>query len=150
MKIKNTDFYESDFIKTYSPNFNYLNINYIPENILNSAYFLLYNLLQPIRNKFGEYIIINSFIRSSELNIKIRGSENSQHKNGEAVDISVSEFWKNGKRKTKKEYQESLFKLLAICQTQNYRQLIFYPKNNFIHISINSKDRSFKKQFIIN
>lgn len=46
------------------------------------------NLAQPIRDKFGAYIISSGY-RCLELNNKLPGAKNSQHIKGEAIDIEV-------------------------------------------------------------
>lgn len=50
---------------------------------------LCVNILEPIRKKIGKEIIVNSGYRCVKLNRKIGGASNSQHINGEAVDITV-------------------------------------------------------------
>lgn len=50
---------------------------------------LCYNVLQPIRDKFGPFSPSSGY-RSIELNDIIGGSRNSQHTRGEAADIEVS------------------------------------------------------------
>ena len=53
-----------------------------------------HQILQPVRNKFGE-VTVNSGLRGEELNKAVGGSKNSQHCKGEAVDFecySVSNF----------------------------------------------------------
>jgi len=48
---------------------------------------LVDNVLQPLRDDLGKPLIITSGYRSPALNKAIGGSEDSQHSNGEAVDI---------------------------------------------------------------
>jgi len=50
--------------------------------------YLVANVLQPVRDKFGP-VIISSGYRSKELNAAIGGSVTSQHSIGEAADFEV-------------------------------------------------------------
>ena len=52
---------------------------------------LVSNVLQPLRDIYGESITINSGYRSPAVNKKIGGAKNSQHINGEAADIDSSD-----------------------------------------------------------
>lgn len=52
-------------------------------------YVLCEKLLQPLRNRLGMPVIINSGFRSKELNRKIGGVNNSQHQTGQAADIHI-------------------------------------------------------------
>ena len=47
------------------------------------------NILQPIRDKFGSFIVSSGY-RSPELSIAIGSSENSQHCKGQAADFEVA------------------------------------------------------------
>jgi len=47
------------------------------------------NILQPIRNKFGSFIVSSGY-RCPELSIAIGSSENSQHCKGQAADFEVA------------------------------------------------------------
>lgn len=47
------------------------------------------NVLQPLRDHYGQQITVNSGFRSPELNIAIGGSKTSQHCKGEAADIDT-------------------------------------------------------------
>lgn len=57
------------------------------DNLLN----LVFYVLQPLRNKLGKPIVINSAFRCPGLNShpKIKGAKNSQHLIGQAADIIV-------------------------------------------------------------
>jgi hypothetical protein len=59
-----------------------------PEHIENFKK-LAENVFQPIRNHFGVPIHISSGYRSKALNTAIKGSLNSQHSLGEAIDIDM-------------------------------------------------------------
>ena len=49
-------------------------------------------IFEPVREHFDVPIYISSFFRSSELNTVVKGSKNSQHVLGEAIDIDAHIF----------------------------------------------------------
>lgn len=51
---------------------------------------LVDNVLQPLRDKWGEPMVINSGYRCPELNKAVKGELTSQHLKGEAADIRCS------------------------------------------------------------
>lgn len=51
---------------------------------------LVENLLQPLRDAWGQPLFINSGYRCRELNEKVGGVESSQHRKGEAADVGCS------------------------------------------------------------
>ena len=64
-------------------------INTPNSDVIKNIKVLCVNILQPLRNKLKEPIIITSGYRSEKLNRIIGGSKNSQHVIGEAADIIV-------------------------------------------------------------
>ena len=50
------------------------------------------NVFQPIREHFGTPIYVSSFFRSDGLNKAIKGSINSTHKKGEAMDLDADVY----------------------------------------------------------
>lgn len=56
------------------------------DNLLN----LIFYVLQPLRDKLGKPVIINSGYRCKALNYKVGGVANSQHLTGQAADIRVN------------------------------------------------------------
>lgn len=79
----------AELTKTSAP-FN----NYPQSGQLLNLIYLVNNLLQPLRDLYGEPISINSGFRSKAVNEYIGGaanSHNSQHLSGEAVDIDAEE-----------------------------------------------------------
>ena len=92
------------------------------------------NVLQPLRIEYGMPITVNSGYRSPRLNEAVKGSKNSDHLRGMAADITGKDV--------KMLYD------LAIALNLPYRQLIYYKKENFVHISYNKYD--IKKQAWIN
>ena len=53
--------------------------------------YLCEEVLQPVRDKLGVSIKVNSGYRSPELNKSIGGASTSQHQKGEAVDITMND-----------------------------------------------------------
>ena len=49
---------------------------------------LVVNLLQPLREKYGKRMVINSGYRCPELNKAVGGVPTSQHTKGEAADVA--------------------------------------------------------------
>lgn len=87
---------------------------------------LCVNLLQPLRDIYGEPMIISSGYRSPIVNKAVGGVANSQHMKGQAADVSV------------KEPRKLLATLLS--SGLDFDQAILYQdgRNNFLHLSYNS------------
>ena len=58
-----------------------------PEDVIDSIQALCAKILDPLRQKLGKPIVINSGYRSPEINKAIGGASRSQHSAGEAADI---------------------------------------------------------------
>ena len=97
------------------------------------------NLLDPSREMWGDIIIINSGFRCEELNKAVGGVENSDHKEGCAVDMRARDIRDNGELFTK--IVESGLPFRQIIWEQGNRD---YPK--WIHISYVENDN--KRQII--
>jgi len=52
-------------------------------------------VFEPLREWVGEPIYVNSFFRSEKLNKRIKGAPHSQHKTGNAFDITLKDSSKN-------------------------------------------------------
>lgn len=52
---------------------------------------LVENVLQPLRDAWGQPLFINSGYRCKELNEKVGGVETSQHRTGQAADVGCSD-----------------------------------------------------------
>ena len=78
-------------------------------------------VLQPLRDKFGAPIIVNSGYRSQQVNKAVGGVPSSQHVKGEAVDITAGS----------KDQNRRLFEIL---KTMEFDQLISY-NYSFLHVS---------------
>ena len=98
------------------------------ENLVN----LIDNILDPLREAYGNPIIINSGFRCKELNLLVKGSETSQHMKGLAADIRT-------KLNTKKE-NKKLFDL-AIQLNLPFDQLIDEKNFSWVHISYSENPR---------
>jgi hypothetical protein len=74
------------------------NINNNPtKEIEESLTCLINELLDPVREKYGKPITVNSGYRSKELNKAVGGAATSQHLKGEAADITVGSKTENKK-----------------------------------------------------
>lgn len=80
---------------------------------------LCIKLLQPLREKYGKSMPINSGFRNDVLNKLVGGAETSQHKKGEAADIGCN------------KPAELVRCLMDECL--DFDQCIQYPK--FVHLS---------------
>jgi len=114
------------------------------EQLLNLTV-LCQNVLQPIREKYGKSIKVNSGFRCKELNKKVGGADNSDHLYGAAADIKAGD---GNNRK--------LFDLILNMVQNNQikcRQLIWeygtHTSPQWIHISINHKYNKEKKNQVV-
>lgn len=82
---------------------------------------LCQKVLQPLRDEFGTPIVVNSGYRSQAVNKAVGGVESSQHRRGEAADITAGSVEENKK----------IFKIL---KTIEFDQLITYGYR-FLHVS---------------
>lgn len=106
-------------------------INNTPNSeIVNNLEQLVDNILDPLREEFGEPIIINSGYRSPALNKEVKGAKNSQHVTGQAADITSGS--KLGNKK--------LF-ILAQNLDLPFDQLIDEKNYSWIHISYSPRNR---------
>lgn len=80
---------------------------------------LVEDVLQPLRDKWGGPLFINSGYRSKELNEAVGGVETSQHRTGQAADVGVTDPYALAK--------------LAKRMRLPYDQMIIYP--SFVHFS---------------
>ena len=87
--------------------------------------------LQPTRDKFKR-IDISSGVRNETLNELVNGSEDSDHKYGLAADIIP-----------RKADLVQVF--LWMVKNVPYRELILHLEEGYIHISINTANRDYKK-----
>lgn len=83
----------------------------------------LYELLEQIREQFGQPIIVNSGYRSPEHNARVGGAKNSMHVQGLAADIRP-EHGPN--------FQKDLERLKGICFKVCKGGIGIYP--SFVHV----------------
>lgn len=88
-----------------------------------ALYYLRSNLLQPLREEYGNPIHILSGYRCPEVNRLVKGVADSQHLRGEAVDLYIPEG------------PEFLWRVL-VRSGLDFDQAILYRKRNFLHISL--------------
>ena len=88
-------------------------------------------VLEPIRDYVGGPIFVNSGYRCALLNALLGGVDNSQHKTGNAADITWDDFGKNR--------LEVVFKIACNLSHLPIDQLILY--DTFIHVSCSSFPR---------
>lgn len=84
---------------------------------------LVSRTIQPLRDKLGLPIHVNSGYRCPELNKSVGGVPTSQHQKGEAADLSI-----DGKASD----------ILEALENNNipFDQAILYRKQNFLHVSL--------------
>ena len=95
--------------------------NTVPAELIVNIQALVDNVLQPLRNLYGKPISFNSGYRCPELNNAVGGVPTSQHKKGEAGDLTC-------------ENVKTLFDTL-VNNDIDFDQAIFYRKKNFLHVS---------------
>lgn len=93
---------------------------------------LIDNILDPLREKWGEAIIVNSGYRSTELNKAVGGASSSQHVVGQAADIRT--------KANTKASNKQLFDLIKSLKLP-YDQLINEYNYKWIHVSYSSRNR---------
>lgn len=91
----------------------------VPENVKA----LVENVLDPLREKYGKPIKVNSGYRFPNHNLAVGGATQSQHMKGEAADIAMV----HGSRFMVHDLAQ------AIVENGRFDQLIIYP--TFIHVS---------------
>ena len=95
---------------------------------------LCQKVLQPLRDIYGKPIIVNSGYRSDRVNKAVGGVPTSQHRRGEAADITAGSV-KENKR------------LFNILKTMEFDQLISYGYR-FLHVSYTIRKPN-RKQIIL-
>lgn len=94
---------------------------------------LVDDILQPLRDKWGQPLFINSGYRCLELNKAVGGVPTSQHVVGQAADVGCSDPLELAR--------------LAIKMRLDFDQMIIYP--SFVHFSY-KKDGRNRNQIIYN
>lgn len=127
---------------TKSPTAKRLGINNEPsEQELKQLMALCEKILQPIRDEYGEPIVVSSGFRCSKLNKAVGGSPTSQHVKGEAADIhTVSDTVPHNRELF------NLIKKMVIDGKIVVGQLINEYNYNWIHVSL--PDTKHKNQIL--
>lgn len=106
-------------------------INNTPNlEIINNLECLVKHILDPLRERYGKPIYINSGYRSVALNKAVNGSKTSQHVKGLAADITAGSSEKN----------KILFSLIQELNLP-FDQLIDEKKYKWIHVSYSTNPR---------
>lgn len=106
------------------------------DNILYTA-----SRMDLIREYFGIPLIVLSWFRCKELNTAVKGSKTSAHRFGMAVDVYSTKI-------SSKDIYNKLIEAQA-KEIIQFDQLIYYPKQNFVHIGFKlNKDQERKKYWI--
>lgn len=106
------------------------------DNILYTA-----SRMDVIREYLGIPLIVLSWFRCEELNTAVKGSKTSAHRFGLAVDVYSTKM-------NSKDIYNKLIEAQAKGVLQ-FDQLIYYPKQNFVHIGFKlNKDQERKKYWI--
>lgn len=92
------------------------------------------DILQPIRDAWKSPIIVNSAYRSEEVNKAVGGVKNSQHRLGEAADITIG-----GKERNRKLFN-FIYKLINQGKIK-VGQLIDEYNYSWVHISLPRKNK---------
>lgn len=110
-------------------------------------------ILEPLRQHFGEPVIISSGYRCPTLNIRVGGVYASQHTLGEAADIRIPKTpyseWKDGVAHTDKEILNHWFDW--IVENTNFDQAIIETSNGkdfWIHVSCRKNKSKNRHQVI--
>ena len=97
------------------------------DNDVNQLRNLCNDILEPLREKLGCPLIVDSGFRSQAVNEAVGGVPTSQHKLGQAADIhssvQTSRIW-------------DAINSLVINGSLNIGQCIWYCNSNFIHVSL--------------
>lgn len=106
------------------------------DNILYTA-----SRMDLIREYLGIPLIVLSWFRCKELNTAVKGSKTSAHRFGMAVDVYSTKI-------SSKDIYNKLIEAQA-KEIIQFDQLIYYPKQNFVHIGFKlNKDQERKKYWI--
>ena len=100
------------------------------QEVINNLEMLVDNVLDPLREKYGKPIKVNSGYRSPVLNKIVGGSKTSQHMTGLAADITTGSIMENRR-------------LFELVQSLNlpFDQLIDENKFKWIHVSYSENPR---------
>lgn len=115
---------------THSSTANYNKVDNTPGRLeLENLKKLCHDILQPIRDKWGDSIFVNSGYRNPILNRLVGGSTTSQHILGQAVDITV------GSKSSNKKLFDLIVGMIERKEI-TVGQLISEKDYSWIHISL--------------
>lgn len=97
--------------------------NYPTAEAIHNLTKLVENVLDPLREKYGKPIRVSSGYRSAILNRSVNGATSSQHRLGEAADITVGS----------KEENRKLFEIIRL--ELPFDQLIDEKDFSWVHVS---------------
>lgn len=110
-----------------------LKINNQPtKEIQNNLNLLVDNILDKLREAYGQPIIVSSGYRCTALNNAVGGAKTSQHLLGQAADIHT--------KSNTKEDNKKLFDLIKSLKLP-YDQLIDEYNYSWVHVSYSSRNR---------
>lgn len=98
--------------------------------VINNLQLLVEHILDPLRERYGKPIYVNSGYRSPALNKAINGAKTSQHMKGLAADITAGSTTNN----------KILFELIQELKLP-FDQLIDEKNFKWIHVSYANKPR---------
>ena len=107
------------------------------DDIIENVNFTL-KCLQEVRDIIGSSMTILSLYRSPELNTAVGGAKNSDHKLGKSADFTCNKL-----------NMKELYEKLSTLKLKHINKCIYYPKQNFIHLSF-EKEPKLKKYWIDN
>lgn len=127
MNSISTNFSYSEFSNSYKALKHNIDNTIKHEYIKNNIKELVFQILQPLRDKIQLPIIITSGYRCLKLNELVGGVPTSQHVFGQAADIKIE-------GKTSYEIASAVMELYL-----PFDQMILY--DDFVHISVSTRDR---------
>lgn len=101
-----------------------------PADVKKALEALVNNILDPLREKWGKPITIDSGYRSKALNAAVGGVESSQHRKGEAADINTGS--KDGNKKLYSLIKEMKLPVDQCINEYDYK---------WIHVSYGPRNR---------
>ena len=117
----------------HSSTANYHKVDNIPDRWeLENLKKLCHDILQPIRNKWGDSIFVTSGYRNPILNRLVGGASNSQHILGEAADLTT------GSKSSNKKLFNMILQMIKDGEI-TVGQLISEKDCSWIHISLPCK-----------
>lgn len=123
MEIRETKNFKTKEIAV-SPDYPHLAVLPTDKNIIKNINYTL-EKAQIIRDDIEKPMIILSFYRNDKLNKAVKGAIHSQHKDGTAFDFTI-----------KNTNMKKIADLIHAKKYQFIDKIIYYPKNNFVHLTI--------------